>query len=305
MAWGTNRGLLPAKDFLPHVTKGYQALAKNIQPTGMLGFVQKIGEAPDNMETTVESTEVYGSGAFLLADSEIVRMLDPTKRRSDVAKFDGVKLPEVFMPATPRAVARFVPERKDDFAWENDLVAFRTYGPSLRPGPENSGIDCWFKRVPYPVMDKWYIEDRLKLPCGIIAKPYHDDQGEGFMEPAPAWSSIRNGSLKWKPTPIRPVRSRRFATPGPMGTEPSAGLPDSAGKARDKLPTWRSGSPICADSATNSSNNPTPPLPSRCTSSMCPERPRVEARSILNPRLGRPMLAACPLAKLPWNSPAG
>ena len=84
------------------------------------------------------------------------------------------------MPATPRAFARFVPERSDDFAWENDLVAFRTYGPALRPGPENSGIDCWFKRVPYPIIDKWYIEDRLKLPYGKVTKPYHDDQGEGY-----------------------------------------------------------------------------------------------------------------------------
>jgi rhamnogalacturonyl hydrolase YesR len=180
MAWGINRGLLPAETFKPAVMKAYRALANNIQPTGMMGYIQKIGEAPDNMETGADSTEVYGSGAFLLAGSEIIRLLDPSKRRTDLAKFDGVKLPEVFMPATPRAFARFVPERKDDFAWENDLVAFRTYGPALRPGPENSGIDCWFKRVPYPIIDKWYIEDRLKLPYGKVNKPYHDDQGEGY-----------------------------------------------------------------------------------------------------------------------------
>lgn len=180
MAWGINRGLLPADVFKPEVMKGYKALANNIQPSGMMGFIQKIGEAPDNQETGADSTEVYGSGAFLLAGSEIVRLLDPSKRRTDVAKFDGVKLPEVFMPATPRTFGRFVPERSDDFAWENDLVAFRTYGPALRPGPENSGIDCWFKRVPYPVIDKWYMEDRLKLPYGKVNKPYHDDQGEGY-----------------------------------------------------------------------------------------------------------------------------
>jgi hypothetical protein len=179
MAWGINRGLLPAETFKPAVMKGYRALANNIQPSGMMGFIQKIGEAPDNLETGADSTEVYGSGAFLLAGSEIIRLLDPSKRRTDLATFKNVKLPPVFMPATPRTFARFVPERSDDFAWENDLVAFRTYGPALRPGPENSGIDCWFKRVPYPIIDKWYIEDRLKLPYGKINKPYHDDQGEG------------------------------------------------------------------------------------------------------------------------------
>lgn len=180
MAWGINRGLLPAETFRPAVMKGYQALAKNIQPSGMLGFVQKIGDSPDKQDTTAESTEVYGSGAFLLAGAEIIRLLDPTKRSTDVASFKGVTLPESFLPATPRTFARFVPERSDDFAWENDLVAFRTYGPALRPGPENSGIDCWFKRVPYPVIDKWYMEDRLKLPYGKVNKPYHDDQGEGL-----------------------------------------------------------------------------------------------------------------------------
>jgi unsaturated rhamnogalacturonyl hydrolase len=178
MAWGINRGLLAGEVFRPAVMKGYQALAKNIQPSGMMGFVQKIGDAPGAADAN--STEVYGSGAFLLAGSEIVRLLDPSKRRTDLAKFDGVKLPERFLPTTPRAFARFVPERSDDFAWENDKVAFRTYGPALRPGPENSGIDCWFKRVPYPIIDKWYLEDRLKLPYGKINKPYHDDQGEGY-----------------------------------------------------------------------------------------------------------------------------
>ena len=58
---------------------------------------------------------------------------------------------------TPRAYARLVPERKDDLAWENDKVAFRVYGPALRSGPEDSGIDVWCKRVARPVIDKWYV----------------------------------------------------------------------------------------------------------------------------------------------------
>lgn len=180
MAWGINRGLLPAATFQPAVMKGYQALAKNIQPTGMLGFVQKVGFSPDKQDTTAESTEVYGSGAFLLAGSEIVRLLDRSKRRTDLATFEGVTLPDRFLPATPRTFARFVPERLDDFAWENDVVAFRTYGPALRPSHEDSGIDCWFKSVPYPILDKRYMLDRLKLPYANVTKPYHMDAGEGY-----------------------------------------------------------------------------------------------------------------------------
>jgi rhamnogalacturonyl hydrolase YesR len=180
MAWGLSRGLLPEGIFRPAVMKGYKALAANIQPDGMLGFVQKIGDAPDNYTTTAKSTEVYGSGAFLTAGAEIIRLLDVSKRRNDVVSFEGVKLPERFMPAEPRTHARFVPERADDFAWENDLIAFRAYGPALRGSAEDSGFDAWFKRVPYPIIEKWYMEDRLKLPYANVNKSYHEDHGEGL-----------------------------------------------------------------------------------------------------------------------------
>ena len=42
----------------------------------------------------------------------------------------------------PKTFCRFVPERSDDFAWENDKIAFRAYGPALSASAENSGIDC-------------------------------------------------------------------------------------------------------------------------------------------------------------------
>lgn len=78
--------------------------------------------------------------------------------------------------------ARFVPERIDDFAWENDKVAFRTYGPKAQAitesgepgGTLSSGIDCWLKRVDYPIIDKWYKQD---LEEGLS---YHKDHGEGL-----------------------------------------------------------------------------------------------------------------------------
>lgn len=72
-----------------------------------------------------------------------------------------------------RTFCRFVPERDDDFAWENDLVAFRAYGPALRKKGVSSGIDCWLKRVKYPIIDKWYAGDRKGVS-------YHKDHGEGY-----------------------------------------------------------------------------------------------------------------------------
>ncbi|MCJ8295019.1 MAG: DUF4861 domain-containing protein, partial [Colwellia sp.] len=44
-----------------------------------------------------------------------------------------------------KAYAKFVPEREDDFAWENDLVAFRMYGPASKSIGTVIGVDCWIK----------------------------------------------------------------------------------------------------------------------------------------------------------------
>ncbi len=80
------------------------------------------------------------------------------------------------------AYSRFVPERTDDYTWENDKVAFRTYGPTGQkealegvPGSTlSSGIDLWLKRTEKPVINKWYAE-HVKNP-GY----YHIDHGEGY-----------------------------------------------------------------------------------------------------------------------------
>lgn len=75
--------------------------------------------------------------------------------------------------SSPMAYGRFVPEREDDFAWENDKVTFRVYGPASRGQGPVSGVDAWFKRVEYPIVDKWYAEH-------LGGKSYHVDHGEGY-----------------------------------------------------------------------------------------------------------------------------
>jgi hypothetical protein len=74
-----------------------------------------------------------------------------------------------------RTYGRFVPERRDDFAWENDRVAFRIYGPALLPfdGPSN-GIDIWYKRTERLVIDRWYADELSGRSS------YHTDTGEGM-----------------------------------------------------------------------------------------------------------------------------
>ncbi|WP_028297177.1 DUF4861 family protein [Olivibacter sitiensis] len=74
-------------------------------------------------------------------------------------------------PVEARTYARYVPERKDDFAWENDKVAFRMYGKALEDFPaENAhGTDVWAKRTSKLVVDEWY-----------KTGDYHQDHGEGL-----------------------------------------------------------------------------------------------------------------------------
>ncbi len=81
-----------------------------------------------------------------------------------------------------KTFARFVPERTDDFTWENDKVAFRVYGPAaqamveggIKGGTFSGGVDCWLKKVDYSIIDSWY--------AGNTAEPgyYHIDHGEGL-----------------------------------------------------------------------------------------------------------------------------
>ncbi|HUT53722.1 MAG TPA: DUF4861 domain-containing protein [bacterium] len=86
-----------------------------------------------------------------------------------IAADSSLNIPE----SASRVYARFVPERADDFAWENDVIAYRAYGPALANGVENSGFDCFMKRVKYPVVDGWYKGEKL-------GKSYHLDYGEGY-----------------------------------------------------------------------------------------------------------------------------
>lgn len=78
--------------------------------------------------------------------------------------------------------SRFVPERTDDYTWENNKVAFRVYGPvaqkmiedNVKGGTLSSGVDAWLKRVEYPVINKWYKKTTEKTGS------YHEDTGEGL-----------------------------------------------------------------------------------------------------------------------------
>lgn len=74
----------------------------------------------------------------------------------------------------PKVFGRYVPERKDDFAWENEYAAFRMYGPALRPENPSNGVDLWLKKSPELVVDSFYYREH------VLGLPYHINYGKGL-----------------------------------------------------------------------------------------------------------------------------
>jgi rhamnogalacturonyl hydrolase YesR len=75
--WGINNGLLERDEYLPVVRKGWRYLSKTaLQADGKIGYVQPIGDrAIPGQVVDQNSTTAFGVGAYLLASSELVRLL--------------------------------------------------------------------------------------------------------------------------------------------------------------------------------------------------------------------------------------
>jgi hypothetical protein len=111
-----------------------------------------------------------------------------------------------------KAYGRFVRERHDDFAWENDRVAHRMYGPDLEIWKKepltSSGIDVWVKRTPKLVVNDWYMTD-----------DYHHDNGDGADFYSVKTSRGCGGTAIWagdKPAVSRNFVTSRVLTQGPI-----------------------------------------------------------------------------------------
>lgn len=87
---------------------------------------------------------------------------------------------------------RYCPDRDYDLAWENDRVAFRIYGKQPSADAGLSGVDCWHKRVDYPILDRWYGHLFEK------GMSYHNDYGEGCDQYHVANSRGCGGVGIWK-----------------------------------------------------------------------------------------------------------
>jgi rhamnogalacturonyl hydrolase YesR len=72
LAWGINNKILDRSVYMPVVLKAWKAILACQQESGKVGWVQNIGANP--MPATAESWQNFGTGAFLMAGSEILKL---------------------------------------------------------------------------------------------------------------------------------------------------------------------------------------------------------------------------------------
>jgi unsaturated rhamnogalacturonyl hydrolase len=71
-AYGINSGILERAKYQPVVQKAWKGLLSHIYEDGRLGCIQPVGAAPGDYSAA--SSYVFGTGAFLLAGSEVYRL---------------------------------------------------------------------------------------------------------------------------------------------------------------------------------------------------------------------------------------
>ena len=72
LAWGINNGILNKEIYTPVVLKAWKAILACQQENGKVGWVQNIGANP--MPAGANSWQNFGTGAFLMAGSEIIKL---------------------------------------------------------------------------------------------------------------------------------------------------------------------------------------------------------------------------------------
>ena len=100
--------------------------------------------------------------------------------------------------AVSAVFGRHYPERVDDIAWENDVTAYRCYGPALQASGEKAfGYDIWVKNTPSLVVEERYANELnadTKAQIDLLRKEklykeadelyhsvsYHVDHGNGM-----------------------------------------------------------------------------------------------------------------------------
>ena len=124
------------------------------------GVLQRLGTVADSLRVR----DAAGLDVPFQTTFDGKLLVEAAVRKGGVARFTLSKGSHGQFPMVCHG--QLHPERKDDFAWENDRGAYRVYGPALERSKERSyGIDVWTKNTPELVVDdRYYIEDVVTIP---------------------------------------------------------------------------------------------------------------------------------------------
>ena len=145
----------------------------NVDDLNLLGIRDK----KTGKLVVTQLVDVDGDGAM----DEL--LFQPVVAAKTTHEFEVITVSANERPQAPDyCYSRFVPERTDDYTWENNKVAFRVYGPvaqkmiedKIKGGTLSSGVDAWLKRVETPIINKWYKKNDEKPGA------YHIDSGDGL-----------------------------------------------------------------------------------------------------------------------------
>lgn len=154
---------------IPRASQTIEASAKDLAPLGAKGL--ELIHVKDGSGNEVICQAVDADYNELHKPTMLIFQADFAPGETKTFTLSAGKK-HMYQPEDFKAYGRFVRERFDDFAWENDRIAHRTFGTALitwKGEPLTaSSIDIWSKRVSSMVIDKWYMLDH-----------YHVDTGEG------------------------------------------------------------------------------------------------------------------------------
>ena len=155
---------------------------------GVKVSVENASDLDRNAETVeLDFGEIIASNPEITADNVVVTDASGAQIPSQVYTEDYGMVKLIFQATVPAhqtaeysvkagereaydtlVFSRYVPERLDDYAYENNRIAGRVYGPALK-FPRTLGPDIWTKSVETLVVDK-----RFAL------NDYHHDHGDGM-----------------------------------------------------------------------------------------------------------------------------
>lgn len=198
------KGILD-KSYLAQFIKGLSGYTSYITPDGSISNVTigclcpGKGTKKDYIKHAWKLNDIHAFGPVVLAFTQAAKM---GIKQIKPAKSMGCYVTDFGKPVKSQAFVRYMPEANGNICWENDRVAFRLYGPPVKHRV-SSGIDIWTKSVDYPIISKWYSQDKQGVS-------YHDDHGEGNDFYHVAYGRGLGGTAVWQNG--KPYISAPYAT---------------------------------------------------------------------------------------------